>query len=258
MSSVTLKISPVFKEYFNELEYKVAVESYYDIEFYLRSMHPKFGNYIRQLQLGLAQENFAYVDKNLKLVQRQEYPIKKIYEGDVIHIAPVVCGGGGKKGFIFAAIAVVAISFMIPNPMALSGSFIGPPTAAQSASSLGGSVFASMTSGFAGLPSMVKGMLGNLALSVIGSLFTSKPKGKPIQQTKDSGTRTENNMFGSLANTTTSGTPVAMNYGLMRIGGQFLSGYILSTQHDQGNSPTIQSIFDASESPIANSIGSDD
>ena len=257
--SVTLKISPVFKEYFNDSEYQIDINSYLDIEFYLRSMHPKFNNYIRQIQSGLAQENFAYVDNNLKLIEKQDFPLKKINHGDTIHIVPIVCGGGGKKGFIFAAIAVAIIA-----PYAVGAMKIG----AMSPGAMGGFVGGyaetwaigakAMTAGFAGLPSMVKGILGNLALSVIGSLFTSKPKGKPIQQTKDSGTRTENNMFGSLANTTTSGTPVAMNYGLMRVGGQFLSGYILSTQHDQGNSPTIQSIFDASESPIANSIGSDD
>ena len=62
----TIKISPTFKDYFNELEYKVAVESYYDIEFYLRSMHKRFGDYITQIKSGQSQEGFAYLDENTK------------------------------------------------------------------------------------------------------------------------------------------------------------------------------------------------
>ena len=140
---------------------------------------------------------------------------------------------------------------MIPNPMALSGTFIGPPTAAQAAGSLGGSVFAGIGGAFAGLPSFVQGMLGNLALSALGALFASKPPSQDVQVTKDSGTRTENNMFGSLKNTSTAGTPILLNYGLFRIGGQFLSGYILSQQHAQDSAPSVQSIFNANQTPLA-------
>ena len=66
-----------------------------------------------------------------------------------------------------------------------------------------------------------------------------------------SGTRTENNIFGSLQNTTEPGTAIALNYGLMRVGGQFLSGYILSQQHAQNDAPSIAQIFNSNESPLA-------
>ena len=66
-----------------------------------------------------------------------------------------------------------------------------------------------------------------------------------------SGTRTENNMFGSLKNTTTAGTPILLNYGLFRVGGQFLSGYVLSQQHAQDSAPSVQSIFNANQTPLA-------
>ena len=103
----------------------------------------------------------------------------------------------------------------------------------------------------AGIPSFVKGMLGNLALSFIGALLTSKPKQKQMEVTKDSGTRTENNMFGSLTNTTTSGTPVQLSYGTMRVAGQFLSGYIVSQQHGQNDAPSVQSLFVAGATPLS-------
>ena len=108
------------------------------------------------------------------------------------------------------------------------------------------------------MPGMVKGMLGNLALSAIGALFTSKPKQRQMEVTKDSGTRTENNMFGSLQNTTTSGTPVSLSYGVMRIAGQFLSGYVLSTEHGQDNSPSVESIFVADSTPLATATPNDE
>ena len=75
---------------------------------------------------------------------------------------------------------------------------------------------AGLLGGFASLPSFAQSLLGNLALSLVTSLFTSKPKAKTQEVTKDSGTRSENDMFGNLVNSTTSGTPVGVNYGLFR------------------------------------------
>ena len=259
----TIKISPTFKDYFNELEYKVAVESYYDIEFYLRSMHKRFGDYITQIKSGESQEGFAYLDENLEVVDPQTFPLKKIKDGDTIYIAPVVCGAGGKKGMIFAAIAFVAIGFatggfeFAANPMmGLTGpeAFAGYGAMFGGAPAAGGGLMAA----FAGLPNFVQGILGNLALSAIGMLFTSKPKQQQQEVTKDSGTRTENNMFGSLQNTTTSGTPIPLNYGTMRIAGQFLSGYVLSTEHGQDNSPSVESIFIADTTPLATATPNDE
>ena len=244
----TIKINSTFKNYFEKLEYNVDINSYSDIEFYLRGVHPKFNNYIRYLQSGMSGEGFAYVNEDLKLIERQDYELRKIKDGEVIHLVPVVCGAGGKKGMIFAAIAIVTMPWWGP---ALSGMLT---TAA-----IPGNLAAPIASqGFlASIPSFFKGILGNLALSAIGMLLTSKPKGKPVQVTKDSGTRTENNMFSSLTNTTESGTPIALNYGQMRVAGLFLSGYILSTVHDKGSPPSVESQFNSDTTPIAGSIGGD-
>ena len=261
----TIKISPTFKDYFDELEYQVTVSSYYDIEFYLQSIHTRFANYMRQIKLGLSQESFAYLDKDLKVVEPQSFPMKKIENGDTIYIAPVVCGGGGKKGFLFAAVAVALVVATGPAGMGYWG--VGGFDAAGMISYGGqygpmGSIFgggAGVGGGlFSGMPSFVKGMLGNLALSAIGALFTSKPKQQQMEVTKDSGTRSENNMFGSLTNSTTSGTPIGITYGEMRVAGQFLSGYILSTEHGQNDAPSIESIFVADATPLATPTPTDD
>ena len=250
--AATLKINSTFNNYFDQPEYQVDVNSYYDLAFYLKGVHPRFNKYMTQIQIGEAQEGFGYVDSDLNVVETQNFGMKKIRDGDVIHLVPIIIGGGGKKGFLFAAVAIVALSFMIPVAVPV---VFGPATGTVVQSSVGAQLFAGASSIFGGLPSFVQGIIGNLALSFIGSLFTSKPKGKQIQVTKDSNTRSENNMFGSLINTTTSGTPVSVNYGQMRIAGQFLSGYILSQQHDQDNAPTIESIFNPAASPLASDAG---
>ena len=69
-----------------------------------------------------------------------------------------------------------------------------------------------------------------MALALVASIFTKKPK--PMET--DTSTR-ENGMFGSLTNTTQSGTPIPLVYGHFRVAGQFLSGYIESEQHGKND-----------------------
>ena len=259
----TVKISPTFKDYFNDLEYKIDINSLYDIESYLSAVHPKFKTYIAQIKNGSSQESISYLNSDLKVIEKQNYPFKKIKDGEVIYIAPVVCGSGGKKGFLFAAVAIAAVVAAGPLGFGLYGAgapatfgtglMYGPAAGGASAG-----LFGTLGAAFSGLPSFVQGILGNLALSAIGMLFTSKPKQRQQEVTKDSGTRTENNMFGSLQNTTTSGTPIPLNYGTMRVAGQFLSGYVLSTEHGQDNSPSVESIFIADTTPLATATPNDE
>ena len=257
----TVKISPTFKDYFNDLEYKIDINSLYDIESYLSAVHPKFKTYIAQIKNGSSQESISYLNSDLKVIEKQNYPFKKIKDGEVIYIAPVVCGSGGKKGFLFAAVAIAAVVAAGPMGAGLYGtggfttaggvSFTAAEAAVNVGIGSGGGFFSGLGAAFAGMPSFVKGMIGNLALSAMQMLFASKPPSQDMQVTKDSGTRTENNMFGSLKNTTTAGTPILLNYGLFRVGGQFLSGYVLSQQHAQDSAPSVQSIFNANQTPLA-------
>ena len=50
----------------------------------------------------------------------------------------------------------------------------------------------------------------------------------------DSSTR-GSDMFGSLQNTTESGTPIALVYGESRVAGQFVSGYLNTTSHGKSD-----------------------
>ena len=108
---ITLKINSVFKNHFDQPEYQVDVSSYYDIEFYLKSIHPRFRNYITQIKIGEAEESFAYVNSNLEVIDKATFALKKVKDDEVIYLVPVIVGGGGSKGFfVVAAFAVLAIS----------------------------------------------------------------------------------------------------------------------------------------------------
>tara|TARA_Y100000593_G_scaffold82921_1_gene156132 strand:+ start:3775 stop:4560 length:786 start_codon:yes stop_codon:yes gene_type:complete len=252
---VTLKPHSTFLKFFDKKEYKVEINSYYDIEFYLASVHPRFKKYISTIKQGLSNESFTYVTQDLKTIKRNEYNLKKPKDGAIIYIAPVITGGGGKRGQL-----ALAIGLALVGGYAAGGGFgagFSFDTLGTNVSGFfggfgeGGGGLGTLFSGLDGIPSFIKGIMGNLAISLITSLFTSRPKGKSIEVAKDSGTRTENNIFGSLQNTTQPGTAIALNYGLMRVGGQFLSGYILSQQHAQNDAPSIAQIFNSNESPLA-------
>ena len=253
---ITLKPHSTFSKFFNEKDYKIEITSYYDIEFYLASVHPRFSKYMSQIKQGFSVESFCYITQDLKLIKRDELNLKKPKEGSVVYIAPVVTGGGGRRGTLIAAVGLAVV-----GGFAMGGGFT---PGGFSFANLKGNFMAQFTGGanlgakqtlLGALSSRIPGMLlsiaGNLALSFIQSLFVSRPKGRDVEVTKDAGSRQENNMFGSLQNTTQSGTPIALNYGNMRVGGQFLSGYILSQQHAQNDAPSVASIFNANESPLA-------
>ena len=255
---ITLKPHSTFAKFFDEKEYKIEITSFVDIEFYLNSVHPRFSKYISQIKQGFSIESFCYVTQDLRVIKRDELNLKKPKEGMTIHLTPVVCGSGGKRGAMIAAVAIIGIATL---GVGVAGAPAATPllelgTTGFQAGTFGGGSFlssigTSISSAIAGMPNFLTSIIGNLALSFITSLFTSRPKGKSVEVAKDSGTRTENNIFGSLQNTTEPGTPIALNYGLMRVGGQFLSGYILSQQHAQNDAPSIAQIFNSNESPLA-------
>ena len=74
-------------------------------------------------------------------------------------------------------------------------------------------------------------------------MFTKSPAARQAQKTTESTTR-DSGMFGSLTNSSESGTPIALIYGQHRVGGQFLSGYISSIDHGSGDPISIGEQFD--------------
>ena len=237
----TLKIHSSFHKFFDKSEYVADFNNYHDILFYLQSMHGKFNTYIKQLTQN-SDESFAFLDKNLNVIPIESYHILRIKEGDTVHLAPLIVGGGGKRG---SFLLLIAAAFAAP---AIIGA-MGSGAAAGAAAVEGGAVASASVQGgltgggglmsaFAKMPSLARSFLGNMAMNLVTSIFTKKPK----KMETDQSTR-QNGMFGNLTNTMESGTPIPLQYGLVRVAGQMLSGYIDSDQHGKTDIVKVEDKF---------------
>ena len=260
---IELRIHSSYKPYFGQRSYSLEVIDFEDIHLYLRNLHPKFDAYLKAVQRKDTEETVCLVDSTFRTLDYNTKQMKKIKDGDVYYLAPMIVGGGGKRGFIaIAAFAVLAYAtggfgLIAANPstaVVMGGAdavgAVGAEAAMVSASQTSASIFGSLGQAFSNMPTFLQSIIGNLAISFITSLFTKKPK-SPVAATPDSAARTENNMFNSLQNSTESGTPIALNYGMTRVAGQFVSGYLHTTAHGKGNDPAVQSLFQANHTPNA-------
>lgn len=227
---VEIKPHSSLQQYFRASSFKADLNYYIDIHEYIRSMHPKFTQYIKQLQINSLNESYTLLDRNLKEITPDELFLRKAKENDVIHIVPAIIGGGGKRGGILAALALVAFFVFLPP---LAGTGLLGAQAATVAGSVGTGISLSSSVAILKGSSMLSTLVLNVGLAIISSLFMSEPEaGEETRQ---------NDMFGSLSNTTRVGTPVALNYGMIRAAGQFISGYIDSISHGKTDEVSVLS-----------------
>ena len=240
----TLKIHSSFHKFFDQSEYVADFNNYHDVMFYLQSMHLKFNSYIKQLNNNL-DESFCFLDKDLNIVPIESFHIKHIKEGDIIYLAPLIVGGGGKRG---GFLLLLAAAFAAPMIIGAMGGTAVLPTAmtmgqggvavSSSATGLAATGSGSFAAAFAKMPSFARSLLGNIDMNIVTSLFTKKPK----KMETDTSTR-QNGMFGNLTNTLESGTPIPLQYGLIRVAGQMLSGYIDSDEHGKNDIVKVEDKF---------------
>ena len=237
------------KSFFAEIEYTIDVKNCLDVIFWLQAMHPRLALFMKHAQSLVTFEDFCFLDKKGNIIDPQLFPFHKFEEDDLIYIAPVIVGAGGRTGTIVMIAVLIAVAIaapqLLPGIINIGGTALpGAMTMTMGTTAFAGGVSIS-------LGTIISNIAISLALNMIMTLFTSTPKARTREITKDSGTRTQNDAFGSLQNNTQAGTPVALNYGLMRCSGQFLSGYILSQQHAKNDAPSIASIFNANQSPLS-------
>lgn len=153
-----------------------------------------------------------------------------------VYVVPSISGGGGGKSSIILGAAIAAFAFFAIPALAGAAGALGSGTlAAGTTTTLGSaaSAFSGLT-GFAGFAA--QSLLGvgiNLILGGLAALFSKKPKPKDTEL--DRPERTENNAFGSLTNSTNSDNSVQMLYGMHRIGGQLVSGYVKTRDHGKND-----------------------
>ena len=218
---ISIKPHSTLQKFFRGTDLKAEVNSYADILDYLQSIHPDFLVYVKkQAELGL-QETFTFLDKNLRELTKDEMFIRRAKEGDIIYIVPAIVGGGGKRG-IFAMLAMAALMIAMPYlAPTLAGVQLVAATATTAAITVG---TLATTIGI------------NLALMGVSMLLMPKAGSGAAESSRD------NDAFGSLVNTTTSGMPIALNYGLVRVAGQLVSGYVKTMESDKDDIITLKDV----------------
>jgi len=240
---INLKIHSAYNNFFEETIYSFDATVVHDIIDYLRGVHPKFSKYIKQVISGESSEPFCLLDSNLKPITADMVNIKRFKDGDTIHLVPAIAGGGGKsiKKAIYVVFAAVAIYQTIGYLAAASA---GAPMAAPGVeAALAPEAIAAQQTAAAATTLTPLQMAGlQIGLSAVSMLLTKSPAARSSKQTES--TSRDNDMFGSLRNSSTSGTPVPLIYGRHRVAGQFLSGYITTIGHGGGDSVNVGSQFD--------------
>ena len=229
----TIRIHSTLRKYTADIKsLQVSINTYDQVIAYLSNSFKEFATYSNKIKEGKIDEGIALVDENFKILHPTEFPLKKVKNDEIIYVVPLITGGGGKRGFLLlAAVAIVA-----PYAIGLAAGAGGAGFAATYSAGLSsiGTAFSGMTGALGGSgigASFARSIIGNLALSVLSSIFTKKPK---MAEQVDSSTR-GSDMFGSLQNTTESGTPIALVYGESRVAGQFVSGYLNTTSHGKSD-----------------------
>jgi len=230
---INLKIHSAYSKFFANNIYTFEATIASDIIRYIKGVHPKFSKYMTQVTSGEVIEPFCLLDDNLKIINRDMIDIKHFNDGDTIYLVPAIAGGDGKKIrnalLVIAAIYIMSQTGVPLDPM--SGAAAGDVAA-------GGYATATATTGLSTMQ-----MVGlQVGLSAVSMLLTKSPARRESKQTES--TTRDNGMFGSLTNTSTSGTPIALIYGQHRVAGQFLSGYITSIAHGSGDPISIGEQFD--------------
>lgn len=234
---------------FPECDLIADLKLYGDIPRYLGAMHPRFANFVKKIYSEENQDGYMLLDKQLKPITQQDLFIKKVKADDQFYLVPAIYGGGGKSMKTLANVALIAAAAYIGYGMFSSAFTAGSSLGIGGASvAREGAIAASAMGGTAATTSVASAGLGisastlavNAGLALVTSLFTQRPE---ALTSKDQQVR-QNNMFGSLKNTIDSGTAIPLVYGLHRVAGQFISGYVDSIDHGEDDNITVSEQFE--------------
>lgn len=240
---INLRVHSAYNKFFDQKVYSFDANIASDVLDYLKGIHPKFAKYMVEVSSDEANESFSLLDENLNQITADMLLIKHFKDGETVHLVPTISGAGGKASKMFAVFAIVAFGMMTGGAgfAALGG--VGGVGGGATAAAGGGGFFSTLLGGGGGALGWL-GRIGlNIGMSIIGRMFQKSPAAKQQQKTTESSTR-DNGMFGSLTNSSTSGTPIALIYGEHRVAGQFLSGYISSISHGSGDPISVGGQFD--------------
>jgi predicted phage tail protein len=222
VQNVILKFHPTIQKYTNGLsEHTVKINDLVDLRNSLEHLFPQLGIHIKRIRSGLnSRENIALVNTKKRVLDRDDYLIGTLRKSDThFHVVPLFLGGGGEGGTqqLLLGAALIGIGFMMPGSTIILGMSI---------------------------KAMVMKMGVSMVISGVMGMIMKTPKPSVTGgQTTDSEARIENKIFQGLQNTTQSNIPVPIIYGRTRVGGQFVSGEILSIQHGRNEFIKVSALF---------------
>ena len=209
--------------------------SYLEIVRNLMSLFPKLENFVKSCIKNQNNELAFIIDNSLV---PSEHLLFTPPTNSTIHLCPILRGSGGRALPIIIGVALIAAALFIPG---------GGMVAIASNSALNLTIsttgFAALTAGgsLTALSSIALGIGANLILSTI-----FQPKAAKISAPTtppDAGSRRNNDVFGALDNTLTPAAPVPLNYGLMRVAGHLVSGYIKTVTHSKTDTVVVGEYF---------------
>lgn len=162
-----------------------------------------------------------------------------------IYLAPIFYGGDpGSFGiaiatFFFSTVIASSRGYGIGDAL-LQGLIAG---AFSLAGAFVGAAAASSATGAASL--FIRGAVSGV-FAALSSLVAGAVTGPPKQDTgaADGSGKVANDLFGSIANTANQGEAVALNYGMLRIGGQIISSEIETITDQRFPDPTVEADID--------------
>jgi len=227
---ITLNFHPLLQPMTGVKSHRFDVTSLSDIKNALSVLFPKIRRYIRQITMGTLRENLSLITPEGKILTRKEYYVDKITTKELT-LVPIIAGAGGKGlGIILGIVLIAAAVFLGGAPLALGGSGFN---AGLTVLGTQGSFF-SLTAG-----GLLKMGLG-LVLSGLMQMLMQPPK--PAGPS-DSAQRRNNDMFDAFDNTTDPNTSIPLIYGMPRVGGQLLSGYVETITHGESDNIILSDII---------------
>ena len=228
---VNIKPHSSLSKFFRTTDIAVELDSFFDIITYLTAMQPAFIDYVRRQKQNEIEEGYVLLDSNLRELTYEQMLIKRVRDGDTIYIVPAIIGGGGKRGGLLAVVGIfAAIAFGPAIMLAMGGAGAGVAGGAVAGTAAQAAGTGLLSGGF------LKNLVVNIGLALLSSLFTKRP------DTTDKSSR-DNDMFGSLKNTTSSDTPIALHYGHVRAAGQMVSGYIKTVNHSRNSTIRVDEVI---------------
>lgn len=206
-------------------EFTSEGDSYIDIVINCIRMFPNLEKVFKIIATRNINEELVLIE-NREIVPFENYILPPKKDCKLI-LCPVIGGGGGNTNIILiiALVVIVVLLWWNPGSWAFASSSIAAGGAGATGASVG-AVAASAT--VTTLGSIAIGLAINIAITLLTPTAKS--------QVSSGGRPTRNNdAYEGLVNTSSTSTPVTLNYGNIRVAGQLVSGYTKTIDHGESD-----------------------